>query len=98
MTRTRRLLLCACAVLACATAGAGAARAGLDVGVTEDAGKSGSGAPFFATLADIGLKVNRVSINWDPRNPTTIVGQGPWKTTLGRCWLTTYRSCSGPIG
>jgi hypothetical protein len=75
VTRTRRLLLCACAVLACATAGADAARAGLDVGVTEDAGKSGSGAPFFATLADIGLKVNRVSINWDPRNPTTIVGQ-----------------------
>jgi hypothetical protein len=75
VTRICRLLLCACAALACATAGAGAARAGLDVGVTEDAGKTGSGAPFFATLTDVGLKVNRVSINWDPRNPTTIVGQ-----------------------
>jgi hypothetical protein len=71
--RTVGLLLCACAALACATAGA--ARAGLDVGVTEDAGKTGSGAAFFATLADIGLKVNRVSINWDPNKPTTIVGQ-----------------------
>ena len=74
MTRTRGLLLCACAVLACAAAGA--ARAGLDVGVTEDAGKTGDGgASFFATLNDVGLKVNRVSINWDAANPTTIAGQ-----------------------
>ena len=75
MTRIFRLLLCTSAALACATAGAGAARAGLEVGVTEDAGKSGTGAAFFATLSDIGLKVNRVSINWDPKNPTTITGQ-----------------------
>jgi hypothetical protein len=67
------LLLCACAALACAAAGA--ARAGLDVGITEDAGKSGTGAAFFATLRDIGLKVNRVSITWNPRTPSTIGGQ-----------------------
>ena len=74
MTRIRGLLLCACAALACA--GAGAASAGLDVGVTEDAGKTGDGgAAFFATLNDAGLKVNRVSINWDAANPTTIAGQ-----------------------
>jgi hypothetical protein len=74
VTRTRGLLLCACAVLACAAAGA--ARAGLDVGVTEDAGKTGDGgASFFAALNDVGLKVNRVSINWDAANPTTIAGQ-----------------------
>ena len=74
MTRTRGLLLCACAALACAAAGA--ARAGLDVGVTEDAGKTGDGGvSFFATLNDAGLKVNRVSINWDAANPTTIGGQ-----------------------
>ncbi len=74
MTRTRGLLLCACAVLACAAAGG--ARAGLDVGVTEDAGKTGDGgAAFFATLNDVGLKVNRVSINWDAANPTIIGGQ-----------------------
>ena len=73
MTRIRGLLLCACAALACA--GAGAARAGLDVGVTEDAGKTDGGAAFFATLNDVGLKVNRVSINWDAANPTTIAAQ-----------------------
>jgi hypothetical protein len=69
----RGLLLCACAALACAAAGA--AQAGLDVGVTEDAGKSDGGASFFATLNDVGLKVNRVSVNWDPASPTTIPGQ-----------------------
>jgi hypothetical protein len=71
---TKVLLVCVCAVLACAAAGA--ARAGLDVGVTEDAGKTGDGgAAFFATLNDVGLKVNRVSINWDAANPTTIGAQ-----------------------
>jgi hypothetical protein len=46
------------------------------VGVTEDAGKTGDGgATFFATLNDVGLKVNRVSINWDAANPTIIGGQ-----------------------
>ena len=44
--------------------------------MTEDAGKTGDGgASFFATLNDVGLKVNRVSINWDAANPTTIGGQ-----------------------
>ncbi|MFL5921747.1 MAG: hypothetical protein ACJ743_11390 [Gaiellaceae bacterium] len=72
MTRTRGLLLvCTCAALACA----GAASAALDVGVTEDAGKAGNGAAFFATLGDVGLKVNRISVNWDPAAPLTIPGQ-----------------------
>ena len=71
MTRTGGLLVCACAALACA----GGATAGLDVGVTEDAGKTGNGAAFFATLGDVGLKVNRISVNWDPAAPTTIPGQ-----------------------
>jgi hypothetical protein len=70
-TRTFGLLVCACAALACA----GVASAGLDVGVTEDAGKAGNGAAFFATLSDVGLKVNRISMNWDPAAPTTIPGQ-----------------------
>ena len=65
-TRTWVLLVCACAALA----GAGVASAGIDVGVTEDAGKAGTGAAFFATLGDVGLKVNRISINWDPGAPT----------------------------
>jgi hypothetical protein len=70
-TRTWVLLACACAALA----GAGVASAGIDVGVTEDAGKAGNGAAFFATLGDVGLKVNRISINWDPAAPTKIAGQ-----------------------
>jgi hypothetical protein len=70
-TRTWVLLACACAALA----GAGVAGAGIDVGVTEDAGKAGNGAAFFATLGDVGLKVNRISINWDPAAPTKIAGQ-----------------------
>ena len=38
--------------------------------MTEDAGKTGDGgATFFATLNDVGLKVNRVSINWDAGQP-----------------------------
>ena len=44
--------------------------------MTEDAGKTGDGGvSFFATLNDVGLKVNRVSINWDAANPTTIGAQ-----------------------
>ena len=75
MRETRGLLLCVCALAACAVAGA--ARASLEVGVTEDVGKTGgdNGAAFFATLNDVGLKVNRVSVNWDPANPSTIPGQ-----------------------
>jgi hypothetical protein len=71
LKRTRGLLLCACAALTLASA----ASASLDVGVTEDAGKTGNGAAFFATLKDVGLKTNRISINWDPATPTTIPGQ-----------------------
>src|SRR5881392_3918104 len=71
MLRTiRGLLLCTCVALACATAGA--ARGALDIGVTEDAGKGNSGTAFFATLQDIGLKVNRVSVNWNPVTPARI--------------------------
>jgi len=44
--------------------------------VTEDAGKTGDGGVgFFSSLNDVGLKVNRISINWDPANPTTIPAQ-----------------------
>jgi hypothetical protein len=71
----RGLLLCACALVAFAVTGA--ARAGLEVGVTDDTGKSGgdAGASFFTTLSDVGMKVNRVSINWDASKPTTIPGE-----------------------
>ena len=74
MSKTRGVLVCACALVACAVTGA--ARAALEVGVTEDAGKTGdAGASFFATLHDVGLKVNRVSINWDASSPSAIPGE-----------------------
>jgi hypothetical protein len=66
----RGLFLCAVAALACTAAGT--ARGGLDVGVTEDTGKAGTGAAFFATTRDLGLKMNRVSVNWDAKAPATI--------------------------
>lgn len=51
-----------------------AARAGLAVGVTEDAGKysTDGGASFFARLHDLGMTENAVSIQWDPDRPTAI--------------------------
>jgi hypothetical protein len=55
---------------------AGAAQGGLTVGITEDAGKGADGgAGFFATMADVGLSVNRVSVTWDPARPEMIPGQ-----------------------
>ena len=67
--------LCCCAVLAMTMAAS--SRAALEVGVTEDAGKSADkGAAFYAAMTDLGLKANRVSISWDPANPTTIANQG----------------------
>ena len=60
--------LCCCAVLAMTLAAS--AQASLEVGVTEDAGKSADGgAAFFAAMTDLGLKANRVSISWDPATP-----------------------------
>jgi hypothetical protein len=73
VTRISGLLLCICAALALA----GAAQGGLAVGVTEDAGKAvAGGAPFFATMANLGLTVNRVSIAWDPAQKTAIPAPG----------------------
>ena len=89
MTKLRGLLLCALAALACTTAGA--ARAALDVGVTEDSGKADSGAAFFATLQDIGLKVNRVSIDWSPAAATTIAGQSEIASWLPQAQATGTR-------
>jgi hypothetical protein len=65
MTRIRALLVCGCLALTLT----GAAQSGLDVGVTEDAGKADGGASFFAVLAGAGLTVNRVSIPWSPKDP-----------------------------
>jgi hypothetical protein len=73
VTKVRPLLLCAVAAVTCATAGA--ARATLDVGITEDVGKSDGGAGFFATLDDLGATENRVSMIWNPTASDAIGGQ-----------------------
>src|SRR5829696_6116125 len=65
--------LACCTALALALAGAAQAR--LELGVTEDAGKADGGAAFFASLTDIGLTANRVSIPWDVANPNAIHSQ-----------------------
>ena len=72
MTRFSGLFGCVFAALALA----GAAQGGLAVGITEDAGKAtDGGAAFFATMGDVGLTVNRVSVTWDPSRPGVIPGQ-----------------------
>ena len=72
LTRISGFLCCTALALALA----GAAQGSLEVGVTEDAGKaSDGGAAFFASLTDIGLTANRVSIPWDAANPTVIQSQ-----------------------
>jgi hypothetical protein len=58
VAKVRALLVCRLAVVTSATAGA--AHATLDVGITEDVGKTDGGANFFATLDDLGAKQNRV--------------------------------------
>jgi hypothetical protein len=62
---------------------AGAAQGGLAVGITEDAGKSvDGGVAFFATMTDIGLSVNRVSVTWDPNQPNVIPSQAEIQSWL----------------
>src|SRR3989440_116685 len=56
---------------------AGTARAEVQFGVTEDAGKyaNDGGAAFFATLGDLGMTENRIVVFWNPAEPTTIQEQ-----------------------
>jgi hypothetical protein len=89
VTNVRGLLLGACAVLA--LAGATGASAGLTVGVTEDTGKGDGGATFFATLANVGLKENRVSILWNPASPMTIGGKAEIDDWLPQAQVTGTR-------
>ncbi|MDQ2911145.1 MAG: hypothetical protein M3R39_09050 [Actinomycetota bacterium] len=79
LTRISGLFCCAALALTLA----GAAQGSLEVGITEDAGKaSDGGTAFFAAMTDVGLKANRVSISWNPANPTVIPGQGEIESWL----------------
>jgi len=88
LTTISGLFSCAAVALTLASAAQGS----LDVGVTEDAGKVGDGgASFFAAMTDLGLKVNRVSIPWDPANPTTIQSQAEIAAWLPQAQLANTR-------
>src|SRR5207342_1829145 len=76
-TRIAWTFALACAALALA----GAAQGALSIGVSEDRGRDDPTA-FFASLTDVGLSQNRISIFWDPANPNVISG----KTAL-EAWL-----------
>jgi hypothetical protein len=67
----------AAALLACAVgalAVAAPAAADVVVGVADDRGKllADGGVSFVADMRDIGLQENRITLAWDPDNPTTI--------------------------
>jgi hypothetical protein len=70
--------ICAALVLA------GSASATLAVGVTEDGGKAtaDAGSGFFATLNDIGIVQNQVSIPWNPSLPNAVANQDVLNTWL----------------
>jgi hypothetical protein len=69
----RRLL----ALLACALAtlfAAAPAWADISVGVADDGGKIApdGGVWFLSQMREVGLQENRITVSWDPDNPTTI--------------------------
>jgi hypothetical protein len=77
--------VCAVALFAAGSAGAAGAHGrpaaplpgtGLSVGVNDDAGKYGDGAPqFWQTMAAEGLKQDAMTVLWDETRPTTILDQ-----------------------
>ena len=70
MTRLTVLFLCTLAAL-CAAA---PASADLTVGAADDGGRlaTDGGAWFVSQMREVGLQENRVTIGWDPEQPTTI--------------------------
>jgi hypothetical protein len=62
---------CACAALVFC----GRASANVTFGITEDTGALGDPTMFYSTLNDLGATENRIAINWDPAQPTTIPNQ-----------------------
>jgi hypothetical protein len=69
----RMRLLTAALVAALSLTGTASA---MDVGVVDDYGVASAHSPgFFDTLAELGMRENRISITWDPAAPTTIERQ-----------------------
>ena len=71
MKKTLFVGCCACAVLAFC----GRAAANVTFGITEGTGALGDPTMFYSTLNDLGTTENRLAINWDPAQPTTIPNQ-----------------------
>src|SRR3954454_1808201 len=69
--KTLFVACCACAALAFC----GRATANVTFGITEDTGALGDPTMFYSTLNDLGATENRIAINWDPAQPTTIPNQ-----------------------
>ena len=71
MTKTT-IAIVACVLTALALAASGSAD--ITVGVSDDLpiGAADGGAAFYDSMADIGLRENRVAVKWDPAAPTTI--------------------------
>src|SRR2546421_955886 len=70
----KKTLFVACCVCA-ALAFCGRAAANVTFGITEDTGVLGDPTMFYSTLDDLGPTENRIAINWDPAQPTTIPNQ-----------------------
>jgi hypothetical protein len=60
---------------ACALAFASSAAAKVSFGITENLGALGDPTTFYSTLDDLGATENRIAIQWDPSQPTTIPDQ-----------------------
>jgi hypothetical protein len=77
-TKTTALLACALAVLFAAAP----ATADITVGVSDDLpiGADDSGAAFYASMQDLGLRENRIAVKWDSNAPTAI----PNEAGIGR--------------
>jgi hypothetical protein len=69
------------AALACALSAlviASPAAADVSFGVADDHGKyaDDGGAAFFGAMGDVGMTENRITVRWDPDQPTSIVETG----------------------
>ncbi len=78
MTRILGLGAVTVAALALAAGASGA----LSVGVNEDRGKAENAPAFFATMTDLGLTTNRITLMWDPAKPDAIPGKGAIQSWL----------------
>src|SRR5919202_3738307 len=68
---------CAAVLVVCSTLVLAGAASATTFGITDDAGKyaNDGGASFFATLNDLGMNENRITVQWDPGLPTKILEQ-----------------------